>query len=115
MNKYLILEDGTTYPGTAFGDLGAQVAGELVFNTAMTGYQASLTDPSYLNQLLTFTNPLIGTYGIWPGQSQSKQVTAGAVIVRQLENEPGPTYIAGWSASRNFPLETLVLRTQPPT
>ena len=43
MNKYLILEDGTTYPGTAFGDLGAQVAGELVFNTAMTGYQASLT------------------------------------------------------------------------
>lgn len=57
MNKYLILEDGTTYPGTAFGDLGAQVAGELVFNTAMTGYQASLTDPSYLNQLLTFTNP----------------------------------------------------------
>lgn len=53
MNKYLILEDGTTYPGTAFGDLGAQVAGELVFNTAMTGYQASLTDPSYLNQLLT--------------------------------------------------------------
>lgn len=68
MNKYLILEDGTTYPGTAFGDLGAQVAGELVFNTAMTGYQASLTDPSYLNQLLTFTNPLIGTYGGWPAK-----------------------------------------------
>ena len=45
MNKYLILEDGTTYPGTAFGDLGAQVAGELVFNTAMTGYQASKVWP----------------------------------------------------------------------
>ncbi len=105
MNKYLILEDGTTYPGIAFGDQEAQVAGELVFNTAMTGYQEALTDPSYLNQLLTFTNPLIGTYGIWPGQSQSKQVTAGAVIVRQLENEPGPTgqTLNAWLVDHHVP------------
>lgn len=61
----LILEDGTQYVGTSFGYAGS-VAGEIVFNTAMTGYPESLTDPSYRGQILVSTYPLIGNYGV-PG------------------------------------------------
>ena len=59
----LILEDGTAFYGRHFG-YSAPVAGEVVFNTAMVGYPESLTDPSYLGQILAFTYPLIGNYGI---------------------------------------------------
>ncbi len=50
MNKYLTLADGTQWIGTAIGDCQLEVAGRIVFNTGMTGYQETLTDPSYLNQ-----------------------------------------------------------------
>lgn len=89
MKKYLYLEDGTHYTGTAFG-ANTQIAGEVVFNTSMVGYQEALTDPSYANQLLTFTYPLIGTYGINLAQNQSPSVLAQCAIVHTLENEPGP-------------------------
>jgi len=59
----LILEDGTTLIGKSFG-YEASIAGEVVFNTAMTGYPESLTDPSYQGQILTLTYPLIGNYGV---------------------------------------------------
>ena len=59
----LILEDGTVFCGWSFG-YQADTAGEVVFNTAMTGYPESLTDPSYAGQILTFTYPLIGNYGV---------------------------------------------------
>ena len=62
----LVLEDGTIFEGFAFGYSGS-VAGEVVFNTAMTGYPESLTDPSYKGQILTLTYPLVGNYGV-PGQ-----------------------------------------------
>jgi len=62
----LILEDGTVFEGYAFGYRGS-VAGEVVFNTAMTGYPESLTDPSYKGQILTLTYPLVGNYGV-PGE-----------------------------------------------
>ncbi|MDR0940665.1 MAG: glutamine-hydrolyzing carbamoyl-phosphate synthase small subunit [Bacteroidales bacterium] len=68
MNKkkaYLILEDGTTFQGFSFG-AAAPVSGEVVFNTAMTGYPESLTDPSYCGQILVPTFPLIGNYGVPP-------------------------------------------------
>ena len=62
---YLILEDGTTFQGFSFGGCNA-VSGEVVFNTAMTGYTESLTDPSYCGQILVPTYPLIGNYGVPP-------------------------------------------------
>ena len=61
--SYLILEDGTTFQGFSFGSCAA-VSGEVVFNTAMTGYTESLTDPSYSGQILVLTYPLVGNYGI---------------------------------------------------
>ncbi len=60
---HLVLADGTTYTGTAFGAAGTSV-GEVVFNTGMTGYQEILTDPSYAGQLVALTYPLIGNYGV---------------------------------------------------
>jgi len=61
----LILEDGTEFSGTSFGS-PVSVSGEVVFNTAMTGYPESLTDPSYKGQILVLTYPLIGNYGVPP-------------------------------------------------
>ena len=59
----LFLEDGTEFVGEGFGAARA-VAGEVVFNTGMTGYVEALTDPSYRGQILVFTYPLIGNYGV---------------------------------------------------
>lgn len=87
MNKYLTLQDGTVFIGEAFGTTESQAAGEVVFNTGMTGYQEAITDPSYTNQLLTFTYPLIGTYGTDEWHNQSVAATCQSVIVRHLENE----------------------------
>ena len=60
---HLILEDGTVFKGKSFG-YEAPVAGEVVFSTGMVGYTESLSDPSYLGQILTLTYPLIGNYGV---------------------------------------------------
>ena len=68
----LILEDGTTFQGYSFGYEGS-TAGEVVFNTAMTGYPESLTDPSYKGQLLVLTYPLVGNYGV-PGFDKEDQM-----------------------------------------
>ena len=61
--RLLILEDGTIFEGQAFG-ADVDVTGEIVFNTGMTGYQESITDQSYNGQILTFTYPLVGNYGV---------------------------------------------------
>ena len=61
----LALADGTLFHGRGFGATGA-VAGELCFNTAMTGYQEIMTDPSYAGQIVTFTFPHIGNVGVTP-------------------------------------------------
>lgn len=63
MERYLVLEDGTVFSGEAFGFEG-QTTGEVVFTTGMTGYQEAVTDQSFANQILVFTNPLIGNYGV---------------------------------------------------
>eukprot|EP01071_Lankesteria_metandrocarpae_P015458 Lankesteria_metandrocarpae@DN9697_c0_g1_i1.p1 len=60
---YIELSDGRTFTGYAFGHL-ASAAGEVVFNTGMVGYPESMTDPSYRGQILNFTYPLIGNYGV---------------------------------------------------
>ena len=69
-NVTLILDDGSRFHGKSFG-YEKPVAGEVVFNTAMTGYPESLTDPSYAGQLMTLTYPLVGNYEFL--LSQSKQ------------------------------------------
>ena len=67
-NKAVLeLEDGSTFEGYSFG-YEQSVAGEVVFNTAMTGYPESLTDPSYKGQILVLTYPLVGNYGV-PGKA----------------------------------------------
>ena len=78
-----MLEDGTWFEGTAFGAAG-EVTGEVVFNTAMTGYQEILTDPSYRGQMVTMTYPLIGNYGTTDQDDESRDVQVSALIIREL-------------------------------
>ena len=72
---YVLLEDGTRFDGELCGAAG-RVTGEVVFNTAMTGYQESVTDPSYAGQIITFTYPLIGNYGVCAAAMESDRVQA---------------------------------------
>ncbi|MFQ3343736.1 MAG: carbamoyl-phosphate synthase small subunit [Candidatus Thalassarchaeaceae archaeon] len=83
----LLLADGSRYEGSLFGFENIS-KGELVFNTAMSGYQESLTDPSFAGQILTFTWPLLGNYGIIPGISESSQVHPRGIICRQAMKKP---------------------------
>ena len=79
----LALADGTIFQGVSIGAAGHTV-GEVVFNTAMTGYQEILTDPSYSRQLVTLTYPHIGNTGINPEDIESSQVHAAGLIIRDL-------------------------------
>ncbi len=79
---YLTLEDGTIYRGESFG-AKADVAGEVVFNTGMTGYQEVLTDPSYCGQIVAMTYPLVGNYGINGIDLESAKPQVKAFIVRE--------------------------------
>ena len=79
----LALEDGAVFPGRAVGSDG-EVTGEVVFNTAMTGYQEILTDPSYSGQLVCLTYPLIGNYGVNEDDPESRQPWTRGLIVREL-------------------------------
>ncbi len=79
----LALENGITFKGYAFGDCDAEAKGEIVFNTAMSGYQEILTDPSYKGQVMTFTYPHIGNYGINLEDNESGLFQAEGVIVRE--------------------------------
>ncbi|MBL9122382.1 MAG: glutamine-hydrolyzing carbamoyl-phosphate synthase small subunit [Planctomycetaceae bacterium] len=79
----LALEDGTVYSGTAFG-ADAEVDGEVVFNTSMTGYQEILTDPSYRGQIVVMTYPQIGNYGVNSEDLESRGVHLSGFVVREL-------------------------------
>jgi carbamoyl-phosphate synthase small subunit len=83
----LVLEDGSVFRGTSIGADGASV-GEVVFNTAMSGYQEILTDPSYLRQLVTLTYPHIGNVGVNPEDEESPAVQAAGLIIRDLPIRP---------------------------
>lgn len=83
----LALEDGTVYVGRAFGASG-ETAGEVVFNTSMTGYQEVLTDPSYKGQIVTMTYPHIGNYGINSEDQESQKPHVQGFIVRELTRWP---------------------------
>jgi carbamoyl-phosphate synthase small subunit len=80
---YLLLEDGTVYPGESVAAAGAAF-GEAVFTTGMSGYQETVTDPSYAEQLVCFTAPMVGNYGVAEERSESPQPHAKAVLMRRL-------------------------------
>lgn len=83
MERYLVLEDGTVFSGEAFGFEG-QTTGEVVFTTGMTGYQEAVTDQSFANQILVFTNPLIGNYGVNLDDYESLMPNCCGVICREV-------------------------------
>jgi len=87
MKRYLILETGTVFEGTAFGSPHAS-EGEIVFTTGMTGYQETLSDPSYCGQIVTMTYPLIGNYGINRDDFESIEPAIKGMVVRELANTP---------------------------
>jgi len=99
---YVLLEDGTRFDGELTGaaelpDWDGAVIGEVVFNTAMTGYQEAMTDPSYAGQLITFTYPLIGNYGVSAPAMESDRVHARAAIMREAKNsEDASSCEGGW-------------------
>jgi carbamoyl-phosphate synthase small subunit len=91
---FVLLEDGTRLDGVAVG-APTYAVGEVVFNTAMTGYQEAVTDPSYAGQIITFTYPLIGNYGVSPDVVESSAIHARGVIMREARNE-APNGGVGW-------------------
>ena len=99
----LALEDGTVFEGIAVGADGSSI-GEVVFNTAMTGYQEILTDPSYARQLVTLTYPHIGNTGCTSQDDEAPQVWAAGLIVRDVPRRPSnwrsQTPLPEWLAAR---------------
>lgn len=100
----LVLEDGTVFEGESVGASGLS-AGEVVFNTAMTGYQEVLTDPSYARQLVTLTYPHIGNTGCTDQDDEARQVWSAGLIVRDVPRRPSnwrnQQALPEWLAQRN--------------
>lgn len=83
LDAYLLLEDGRRFEGRRLGASGIAL-GEVVFNTAMTGYQEVLTDPSYAGQIVVMTYPLIGNYGVTPEDEESAAPQVAGFVVREV-------------------------------
>jgi carbamoyl-phosphate synthase small subunit len=96
MTGFLLLEDGTRLDG-AICAADAPAIGEVVFNTSMTGYQEAVSDPSYAGQIIIFTDPLTGNYGVSQAAMESDAVHARAVVMREGKNgEDAATAEGGW-------------------
>src|SRR5688572_21045345 len=93
----LVLRDGTVFRGTSIGADGSTV-GEVVFNTAMTGYQEILTDPSYCQQIVTLTYPHVGNYGANTEDVESERICAAGLVVRDL-----PVLASNWRSTVSLP------------
>ena len=89
--KKVILEDGQEYYGLSFGADGDRVL-EIVFNTSMVGYQEILSDPSYTDQAVVMTYPLIGNYGMAADEYETDRPTIGAFIVREYNDDPSGSH-----------------------
>ena len=94
MTGFLVLEDGTVFRGSSVAAPGVAF-GEAVFTTSMSGYQETVTDPSYAKQIVCFTAPMIGNYGIADERTQSDRVHATAVVMREAR---GPAW-TDWLSS----------------
>jgi carbamoyl-phosphate synthase small subunit len=93
---YLLLEDGTRFDGDAAGAPLA-ATGEVVFNTSMSGYQEAVTDPSYRGQVIVFTYPMVGNYGVAAENTESDGIHARAVVMREgIDREDAPHAEGGW-------------------
>ncbi len=92
----LALEDGSIFRGIAIGTDG-ETSGEVVFNTAMTGYQEILTDPSYSRQIVTLTYPHIGNTGITPEDEESPQIHAAGLVIKDL-----PLLASNWRSKMSL-------------
>ena len=107
MKGTLLLKDGTAFEGESFG-AEIPVAGEVVFSTGMVGYPESLTDPSFLKQILVFTYPMIGSYGV-PDKKywESDRIQATGVIVSDYIDTPShfhsQTTLSGWLKQEGVP------------
>src|SRR3954468_6242491 len=93
----LVLKDGTVFRGTSIGAAGLS-AGEVVFNTAMSGYQEILTDPSYCRQIVTLTYPHIGNTGSNPEDVEADKVYAAGLVIRDL-----PLVASNWRSTQDLP------------
>jgi carbamoyl-phosphate synthase small subunit len=108
---YLLLEDGAVFRGRSVGAEGAAF-GEAVFTTAMTGYQETVTDPSYAEQLVCFTAPMVGNYGVADERDESDRPHARAALMRQLGGRRWAEWLAerGLVALEELDTRALVLR-----
>jgi carbamoyl-phosphate synthase small subunit len=100
----LALENGTVFSGETFG-AGGEIAGEVVFNTSLSGYQEIFTDPSYAGQIVTMTYPLIGNYGVNEADIESARPQIAGVIVREyfdyFSNFRATGSLGGWLKKHN--------------
>ncbi|HET9691136.1 MAG TPA: glutamine-hydrolyzing carbamoyl-phosphate synthase small subunit [Acidimicrobiales bacterium] len=105
----VVFADGTTFEGEAIGapPRGGAATGEVVFNTVLSGYQEVITDPSYAGQLLCFTYPHIGNYGVTAADDESAGPHCRGVIVREISDRP-----SNWRASEG--LDEFLVRTGTP-
>lgn len=101
MKAYLVLDTGEVFPGQWLGR-PAEARGEVVFTTGMSGYQETLTDPSYAGQVITFTYPLIGTYGVIPEEGESKRPLCAGVVMSEVYDGPGGN-LGEWLAEQGVP------------
>ena len=83
MQAILALEDGRIFRGKGFG-APAEASGEVVFNTALTGYQEIFTDPSYAGQIVVLTNPQIGNYGTTPSDDEGRRPYIEGLVTREF-------------------------------
>lgn len=108
-SAFLLLEDGSWFPGLLSGRHSA-AGGEVVFNTAQAGYQEMITDPSYQGQILVLTAPMIGNYGITPGDNESERPQIKALLVRELSatysNWQASTSLQNWLEAASVPVLT---------
>jgi carbamoyl-phosphate synthase small subunit len=96
MTAYVLLEDGSRFDGVACG-ADAHAVGEIVFTTSMSGYQEAMTDPSYAGQLIAFTYPQMGNYGVSEAAFESSAIHARAAIMRAaVDYDDAPTATLGW-------------------
>ena len=111
MSAFLALEDGTIFRGESVGAEGVAF-GEAVFTTAMTGYQETVTDPSFAEQLVCFTAPMVGNYGVADGRAESPGAHAKAVLMREARGPEWTDWLpsAGSSALTGIDTRSLVLR-----
>src|SRR5439155_13337739 len=91
---FLPLEDGSVFTGESVAAEGFAF-GEAVFTTAMTGYQEIVTDPSFAEQIVTFTTPMVGNYGVKPARSESARPHARAVVMREARGPAWTDWLLG--------------------